>query len=118
MNEETFSGINMTKFDAVKELFDAFANRTMAYNFPHLIYLVTFGAKVKTVHTFTENLEMFKVCVFISVRQAMAIIMFSLIFNITSIAIERFIIKIFVPSYFRNMCIVFVHQDKLHYMMH
>lgn len=62
MNEEAYTDIKMTKVAAVKQLFDAFANRTIAYDFPHLISLLTFGQEVKTIHTFTENLEKFKVC--------------------------------------------------------
>ncbi|XP_031426697.2 uncharacterized protein LOC105895579 [Clupea harengus] len=52
--------INVSKLSAVKQLFDAFANRSMAYDFPHLISLVTFGEGVKIMHMFTENLEKFK----------------------------------------------------------
>ncbi|XP_041956477.1 uncharacterized protein LOC121715138 isoform X4 [Alosa sapidissima] len=60
MNEECYSDTKMRKLDAVKQLFDAFANRSMAYDFPHLISLVTFGRGVKIMHRFTENLEKFK----------------------------------------------------------
>ncbi|KAL2091999.1 hypothetical protein ACEWY4_011797 [Coilia grayii] len=60
MKRDCYSDIAMTKLSAVKELFNAFANRSMAYDLPHLISLVTFGGKVKTIHTFTENLEKFK----------------------------------------------------------
>ncbi|XP_062399794.1 uncharacterized protein LOC134089370 [Sardina pilchardus] len=60
MDEECYSDTKMKKLDAVKQLFDAFANRSMAYDFPHLISLVTFGGEVQIVHGFTENLEKFK----------------------------------------------------------
>ncbi|XP_010873797.2 uncharacterized protein LOC105013731 [Esox lucius] len=61
MNETSYdSDDKMTRLDAVKQLFDNFATRTMAYNFHHVIGLVKFDTSVKTLHTFTENLETFK----------------------------------------------------------
>ncbi|XP_041956466.1 uncharacterized protein LOC121715137 isoform X1 [Alosa sapidissima] len=60
MSKECYSETKMRKLDAVKQLFYAFANRSMAYDFPHLISLVTFGTGVKIMHRFTENLEKFK----------------------------------------------------------
>ncbi|XP_064844619.1 uncharacterized protein LOC135555798 isoform X2 [Oncorhynchus masou masou] len=61
MNETCYdSDDNMTRLDAVKQLFDNFATRSMAYNFHHVIGLVKFDSSVKTLHTFTENLETFK----------------------------------------------------------
>lgn len=67
MSEDCYSDTEMTKLDAVKHLFEAFANRSMAYDFPHLISLVTFGTGVKIMHRFTENLEKFKVSNFLSI---------------------------------------------------
>ncbi|XP_042170117.1 uncharacterized protein LOC112249387 isoform X2 [Oncorhynchus tshawytscha] len=61
MNETCYdSDDNMTRLDAVKQLFDNFATRSMAYNFHHVIGLVKFDSSVKTLHTFTETLETFK----------------------------------------------------------
>ncbi|XP_066575898.1 uncharacterized protein LOC136766384 [Amia ocellicauda] len=63
MEEGRFEAVStLSRLDAVKVLFEAFANRTMAYNFHHIVGLVTFGgnADVKRIHTFTENLEHFK----------------------------------------------------------
>lgn len=51
----------MKKIHAVIQLFDNFATRTMAYDFHHIIALVKFDSTVKTLHTFTETLEKFKV---------------------------------------------------------
>ncbi|XP_013986856.2 uncharacterized protein isoform X2 [Salmo salar] len=50
----------MTRLDAVKQLFDNFTTRSMAYDFHHVIGLVKFDSSVKTLHTFTETLETFK----------------------------------------------------------
>ncbi|XP_056441293.1 uncharacterized protein LOC130378567 isoform X2 [Gadus chalcogrammus] len=52
--------LKMRKIDAVKELFDSFASRTMAYDFYHVIGLVGFSTDVKLLHTFKETLETFK----------------------------------------------------------
>ncbi len=52
----------MKRIDAVKQIFDSFSNRSMAYGFEHVICLVIFNKEVKTVLKFTENLETFKVC--------------------------------------------------------
>ncbi|CAL8352949.1 unnamed protein product [Boreogadus saida] len=60
MGEECYGELKMRKIDAVKELFDSFATRTMAYDFHHVIGLVRFGTDVKLLHTFTETLEKFK----------------------------------------------------------
>ncbi|KAM3604716.1 uncharacterized protein V6R79_015353 [Siganus canaliculatus] len=60
MDEECYGSAEMKKINAVKELFDNFATRTMAYDFHHVIGLVKFDSLVKTLHTFTENLEKFK----------------------------------------------------------
>ncbi|KAJ8357820.1 hypothetical protein SKAU_G00206140 [Synaphobranchus kaupii] len=50
------------KIDAVKQLFHSFSDRTMAYDFPHVIGLVKVASDVK-FHKFTESLEIFKVIV-------------------------------------------------------
>nr|XP_019961982.1 PREDICTED: uncharacterized protein LOC109641850 isoform X1 [Paralichthys olivaceus]XP_019961990.1 PREDICTED: uncharacterized protein LOC109641850 isoform X1 [Paralichthys olivaceus]XP_019961998.1 PREDICTED: uncharacterized protein LOC109641850 isoform X1 [Paralichthys olivaceus] len=60
MEEECYVNAGIRKINAVKELFDNFASRSMAYDFHHVIGLVTFDSMVKTHHTFTENLEKFK----------------------------------------------------------
>ncbi|TNN51513.1 putative bifunctional E2/E3 enzyme R795 [Liparis tanakae] len=61
MEEECFVGSEIKKVNVVKELFDNFATRTMAYDFYHVIGLVTFDSLVKILYKFTENLETFKV---------------------------------------------------------
>ncbi|XP_053294032.1 uncharacterized protein LOC128454616 isoform X2 [Pleuronectes platessa] len=60
MDEECYGNVGIKKINAVKELFDNFASRSMAYDFHHIIGLVSFDSMVKTLHTFTENLEKFK----------------------------------------------------------
>ncbi|XP_026168371.1 uncharacterized protein LOC113133734 [Mastacembelus armatus] len=60
MEEECYKRAKIKKMNAVKELFDNFATRSMAYDFHHVISLVKFDSMVKTLHTFTENLEKFK----------------------------------------------------------
>ncbi|XP_034469841.1 uncharacterized protein LOC117778419 isoform X1 [Hippoglossus hippoglossus] len=60
MEEECYGNAGIKKMNAVKELFDNFASRSMAYDFHHIIGLVNFDSMVKTLHTFTENLERFK----------------------------------------------------------
>ncbi|XP_071347785.1 uncharacterized protein [Trachinotus anak] len=60
MEEECYGNAGIKKIHAVKELFDNFASRSMAYDFHHVIGLVKFDSMVKTLHTFTENLEKFK----------------------------------------------------------
>ncbi len=62
MGEECFDDDNKWKrIDAIKEIFDSFSNRCMAYNFNQVICLVKFDSSVKTLHTFTETVETFKV---------------------------------------------------------
>uniref|UniRef100_A0A3Q1BG10 Protein THEM6 n=2 Tax=Amphiprion ocellaris TaxID=80972 RepID=A0A3Q1BG10_AMPOC len=61
MEEECYENAEIRKINTVKELFDNFATRSMAYDFHHVIGLVKFDSMVKTLHTFTENLENFKV---------------------------------------------------------
>ncbi|XP_029370788.1 uncharacterized protein LOC115051509 [Echeneis naucrates] len=60
MAENCYGSVDIQKIHAVKELFDNFATRTMAYDFHHIIGLVQFNSEVKTLHTFTETLEKFK----------------------------------------------------------
>ncbi|KAM7379513.1 hypothetical protein PAMP_005059 [Pampus punctatissimus] len=60
MEEECYGSAGIKKIDAVKELFNNFASRSLAYDFYHIIGLVKFDSMVKTLHTFTENLEVFK----------------------------------------------------------
>uniref|UniRef100_A0A8C4GV26 Uncharacterized protein n=1 Tax=Dicentrarchus labrax TaxID=13489 RepID=A0A8C4GV26_DICLA len=60
MEEECYGSGEIKKINVVKELFDNFATRSMAYDFHHIIGLVKFDSMVKTLHTFTENLEKFK----------------------------------------------------------
>ncbi|XP_045065617.1 uncharacterized protein LOC123481255 isoform X1 [Coregonus clupeaformis] len=61
MNETCYdSDDKMTRLDAVKQLFDNFTTRSMAYDFHHVIGLVKFDSSVKNLHTFTETLETFK----------------------------------------------------------
>ncbi|XP_073347040.1 uncharacterized protein [Pagrus major] len=60
MEEECYGSAEIKKINVVKELFDNFATRSMAYDFHHIIGLVKFDSMVKTLHTFTENLEKFK----------------------------------------------------------
>ncbi|KAM8839036.1 uncharacterized protein ACB058_015598 isoform 2-T2 [Synchiropus picturatus] len=60
MDRKCYGSTDIRKIDVVKELFDNFASRSMAYDFKHLIGLVKFDTEVKVIHTFTENLEKFK----------------------------------------------------------
>lgn len=61
MNGACYASAEIKEINVVKELFDNFATRTMAYDFYHVIGLVSFDSQVKILHTFTENLEKFKV---------------------------------------------------------
>ena len=61
MRGKCYGSVEIQKIHAVKELLNNFANRTMAYDFHHVIGLAKFDATVKTLHTFTETLEKFKV---------------------------------------------------------
>ncbi|XP_041849079.1 uncharacterized protein LOC121644894 [Melanotaenia boesemani] len=61
MEEECYGCAEIKKINVVKELFDNFATRSMAYDFHHVIGLVKFDSMVTLLHTFTENLEKFKV---------------------------------------------------------
>ncbi|KAG5847772.1 hypothetical protein ANANG_G00129750 [Anguilla anguilla] len=57
MTEQCYT--SWKRMDAVKQLFDCFSDRTMAYDFPHVIGLLKFGGDVK-FHKFTESLETFR----------------------------------------------------------
>ncbi|XP_040038711.2 uncharacterized protein LOC120822836 [Gasterosteus aculeatus] len=59
MAEKCYDSVDIKKIHDVKELFDNFATRTMAYDFHHVIALVEFNTELKT-HAFTETLEKFK----------------------------------------------------------
>lgn len=60
MAENCYGSVEIQKIHAVKELFDNFATRTMAYDFHHVIGLAKFDSTVEILHTFTETLEKFK----------------------------------------------------------
>ncbi|KAK2905043.1 hypothetical protein Q8A67_006842 [Cirrhinus molitorella] len=61
MMEECYdTASQMMRIDAVKQIFDSFSNRSMSYDFQHVICLVMFNDKVTTLLKFTENLEAFK----------------------------------------------------------
>lgn len=51
--EEIFSE-GLERIGAVKAFFSAFADRTMAYNFNHVISLIFFDSEVKTMCLFTD----------------------------------------------------------------
>ncbi|KAM8898190.1 uncharacterized protein AB9W97_009226 [Spinachia spinachia] len=59
MAKKCYDSVDIQKIHNVKELFDNFASRTMAYDFHHVIGLVEFCTELKT-HAFTETLEKFK----------------------------------------------------------
>ncbi|XP_072304535.1 uncharacterized protein [Eucyclogobius newberryi] len=59
MDEKCYGSVDIQKIHVVKELFNNFANRSMAYDFHHIIGLVKFDSTVKTLQTFTETLETF-----------------------------------------------------------
>lgn len=61
MAENCYGSVEIQKIHAVKEFFDNFATRTMAYDFHHVIGLAKFDSTVEILHTFTEILEKFKV---------------------------------------------------------
>jgi hypothetical protein len=50
-------GTDYSRIRAAKDLFDAFVNRTLAYNFHHVIGLVTFESKVEVQLQLTEVLS-------------------------------------------------------------
>ncbi|KAM8747665.1 uncharacterized protein AB9X84_015607 [Acanthopagrus schlegelii] len=60
MRKNCYGSVEIRKIHAVKELLDNFVNRTMAYDFHHVIGLAKFDATVETLHTFTETLGKFK----------------------------------------------------------
>lgn len=52
MGENFIEGLE--RIGAVKAFFGAFADRTMAYNFAHVISLICFDSEVDVVCDFTE----------------------------------------------------------------
>ncbi|KAK2830062.1 hypothetical protein Q5P01_017993 [Channa striata] len=60
MSQNCYGTVTIQKIHAVKQLFDNFATRSMAYDFHHVIGLVKFDSTVTMLHTFTETLEKFK----------------------------------------------------------
>ncbi|XP_054873845.1 uncharacterized protein ube2a isoform X2 [Amphiprion ocellaris] len=60
MSKKCYGSVDIQRIHAVKELFDNFASRSMAYDFHHVIGLVKFDSTVTMLHTFTETLEKFK----------------------------------------------------------
>ena len=54
------STVQLNRIDTVKQLFHAYANRSMAYNLPHVVGLTLFGSKVKVACPLTEAYESFK----------------------------------------------------------
>nr|XP_006813299.1 PREDICTED: uncharacterized protein LOC102802880 [Saccoglossus kowalevskii] len=59
MNTSCF-GETMKRIDSIKQLFHAFANRSMAYNFAHIIGLTEFSSAVTVVDKCNESFEHFK----------------------------------------------------------
>jgi ubiquitin-protein ligase len=53
----------LSRMSTVQQLFGAFANRSMAYDLPHVIGLTTFASKVKQVHALSESFESFRAAV-------------------------------------------------------
>lgn len=51
---------NLTRLGAVKAFFGAFADRTMAYNFQHVVSLIFFDSKIEVQCDFTELFMQFK----------------------------------------------------------
>lgn len=51
---------SITRLNAVKQLFHAFANRTMAYNLFHVVGLTVFSTDVSCISKVTELFEQFK----------------------------------------------------------
>ena len=53
----------ISRMETAKQLFAGFANRSMAYNLPHVIGLTTFSDEVKRVRQLTEAFESFNAAV-------------------------------------------------------
>ena len=51
-----------TRLSAAKSFFEAFANRSQAYNFHHSMGLTVFNRKVDVVQPLTKIYEFFRVC--------------------------------------------------------
>jgi ubiquitin-conjugating enzyme E2 D/E len=60
MDQQYFDTVGMKRIDAVKAFFNAFADRTMAYDFKHVISLVFFNNALNQICDFTEVLNQFK----------------------------------------------------------
>ena len=54
------STVQLNRIDTVKQLFHAYANRSMAYNLPHVVGLTLFGSEVQVACPLTEAYESFK----------------------------------------------------------
>ena len=52
--------VQLNRMDTVKQLFHAYANRSMAYNLPHVVGLTLFGSEIKVACPLTEAYESFK----------------------------------------------------------
>jgi hypothetical protein len=50
----------LTRLDVLKQMFDAYVNRTLAYNLPTHLGLVTFGTKATLVQKITNAVEEFR----------------------------------------------------------
>lgn len=113
MMEECYdTDSQMMRIDAVKQIFDSFSNRSMSYDFQHVICLVMFNDKVKILLKFTENLETFKVFLSwfiytISNKEKTFMI------NSTCILFES---MFFFTR--RSKCMLLKHLGTLGYMMH
>ena len=53
----------ISRMETAKQLFAGFANRSMAYNLPHVVGLITFSDEVKRVRQLTEAFESFNAAV-------------------------------------------------------
>lgn len=60
MEEEFYKSEDLTRIGVVKAFFNAFADRTMAYNFKHVISLVYFDNRYIVKCEFTELFMQFK----------------------------------------------------------
>nr|XP_014353347.1 PREDICTED: uncharacterized protein LOC102365633 [Latimeria chalumnae] len=60
MTETSFDkDTTLSRLVAVKQLFEAFSNRSMAYSFNHVVGLITFGGSAKFIHNFCNDFERF-----------------------------------------------------------
>ena len=63
MNEKFFDEADLLRIGAVKFFFEAFAHRTMAYNFNHVISLILFDKVAEVKVDFTESFQDFNLLV-------------------------------------------------------